>query len=83
MGSAVVARAAVELNWDLHISPARSGKQGPMSLRGTSFGINFEGLVLVSLGGPRLGREGGYMRKTYTRRLSVQKIILATKTLSR
>jgi hypothetical protein len=31
------------------ISPARSGKQRPMSRRGTSFGINFEGLVLVSL----------------------------------
>jgi hypothetical protein len=38
VGSAVVARAAVEPNWDLHISPARSGKQGPMSRRGTSFG---------------------------------------------
>jgi hypothetical protein len=44
-----MARAAVEPNWDLHISPARSGKQGPMSRRGTSFGTNFEGLVLVSL----------------------------------
>ena len=43
VGSAVVARAAVEPNWDLHISPARSGKQGPMSRRGTSFGTNFGG----------------------------------------
>jgi hypothetical protein len=48
VGSAV-ARAAVEPNWDLHISPARSGKRGPMSQRGTSFGTNIEGLVLVSL----------------------------------
>jgi hypothetical protein len=50
VGSAVVTRAAVEPNWDLHISPARSGKRGPMSQRGTSFGTNIEGLVLVSLG---------------------------------
>ena len=49
VGSAVVARAAVEPNWDLHISPARSGKRGPMSQRGSSFGTNIEGLVLVSL----------------------------------
>jgi hypothetical protein len=49
VGSAVVARAAVEPNWDLHISPARSGKRGHMSQRGTSFGTNIEGLVLVSL----------------------------------
>jgi hypothetical protein len=61
-----VARAAVEPNWDLHISPARSGKQGLMSRRGTSFGINFEGLVLVSLGrapsrqGVRLYEKNAY-----------------------
>jgi hypothetical protein len=48
VGSAVVARAAVEPNWDLHT--ARSGKRGPMFQRGTSFGTNIEGLVLVSLG---------------------------------
>jgi hypothetical protein len=52
----------VEPNWDLHISPARSGKQGPMSRRGTSFGINFERLVLVSLGrqGVRLYEKNAY-----------------------
>ena len=41
----VVARASMEPNRDLHISPARSGKRGPMSQRGTSFGTNIEGLV--------------------------------------
>jgi hypothetical protein len=49
VGSAVVARAAVEPNWDLHISPARSGKRRPMSQRGTSFGTNIEGLCQTCL----------------------------------
>jgi len=69
-----VARAAVEPNWDL-----RSGKQGPMSQRGTSFGTNFGSGVSFRIG-KSSSRQGFRVRlygKTHTHRLSVQKIILA------
>jgi hypothetical protein len=55
---AVVARAAVEPNWDLPYLPLQKVANRPMSQRGTSFGTNFGGLVLGSLWEePRLGRE--------------------------
>src|SRR5271170_3165591 len=42
--SAVVARAAVEPNWDLPYLPCKKWRTRPMSRRGTSFGTRFWGL---------------------------------------
>jgi hypothetical protein len=85
--SAVVPRAAVERNWDLPYLPCKKWRTAHVSKR-DQFWDQFRGGQFWGLFPNRKSSSGQEFRvrlyeKTYTRRLSVQKIILATKTSSR